>query len=256
MAAILYLRVSTQDQKDYGLGLEAQRHAIEQVAAARGLGVRAIHQDDTSGSTPLAARPGLAAAIAALEPGDILIAHARDRLARHIDVMREITRAVARRKAAILSAEGMDDCERHKPTLESAASRFTMTVMDAQAQMFREQLRARVAAVMSQCVRQGRKAGMIPYGYVQVATDQRTRRGTPVYLLERHAVEQATLRKIMELRAAGWGSTKIANHLNAAGSKTRCGGKWWPNTVASIVRAAMRPERAAAAVAAMCGGEA
>ena len=61
-----YVRVSTDEQADSGAGLEAQRTAIRVECARRGWNLIAIHEDAASART-LAARPGLAAALQAIE---------------------------------------------------------------------------------------------------------------------------------------------------------------------------------------------
>ena len=60
--AIAYVRVSTQQQGKSGLGLEAQRAAIEAFAKAEGLTLIEWQQDVESGS--IDTRPGLEAALA------------------------------------------------------------------------------------------------------------------------------------------------------------------------------------------------
>src|SRR5688500_7351522 len=83
--AIGYLRVSTDEQRDSGLGLEAQRTAIEAAATRQGLRIRATFDDaGLSGALPLATRPGLLQALNVLQRGDVLIVAKRDRLGRDV----------------------------------------------------------------------------------------------------------------------------------------------------------------------------
>jgi Resolvase, N terminal domain len=63
-----YVRVSTEDQGDLGVGLEAQREAIRSSCVARKWQLVAIHEDVASGKS-LAKRPGLDAATAAIHQG-------------------------------------------------------------------------------------------------------------------------------------------------------------------------------------------
>ena len=55
---IIYLRVSTDEQAESGLGLEAQLAACSTVADRLGAPIAAIHQDELTGATPLDRRPG------------------------------------------------------------------------------------------------------------------------------------------------------------------------------------------------------
>ena len=66
-SAIGYTRVSTSEQERSGLGLQAQRAAIEQFAAAEGLRLAGWYMDAETGkgSDALDRRPGLATALRA-----------------------------------------------------------------------------------------------------------------------------------------------------------------------------------------------
>jgi site-specific DNA recombinase len=78
MRAVAYLRVSTDEQAQSGLGLEAQAHACRQWAAREGFDLAGPFADDVSGAAPLDRRPGLLDAIAALGQGDHLLMAKRD----------------------------------------------------------------------------------------------------------------------------------------------------------------------------------
>lgn len=92
--AVGYLRVSTADQADSGLGLAAQREAIQNYADAHGLTVISWHEDvAVSGKVAPERRPGMSTALEALNGGDaaILIAAKLDRVSRS---MRDATTLV------------------------------------------------------------------------------------------------------------------------------------------------------------------
>src|SRR4051812_20553294 len=61
--AVIYTRVSSDEQGRSGLGLEAQAQAISKFCADEGFAVAARFQDVASGKLPLDGRPGLAAAL-------------------------------------------------------------------------------------------------------------------------------------------------------------------------------------------------
>jgi DNA invertase Pin-like site-specific DNA recombinase len=63
-----YVRVSTEEQGDFGAGLEAQRQAITAECRARGWHFLAIHEDVASGKA-FTNRPGLDAALQAAPRG-------------------------------------------------------------------------------------------------------------------------------------------------------------------------------------------
>src|SRR5580698_9852662 len=78
-----YIRVSTQEQAGSGLGMEAQRTALEAECGRRGWELVAVHEDaGLSGKS--ADRPGLRAAVDDVQSGrgGTLMASKLDRLSR------------------------------------------------------------------------------------------------------------------------------------------------------------------------------
>ena len=75
-----YCRVSTEQQADSGIGLDEQRRKIEARAAEMNWRLEHVYVDaGVSGSTPLGRRPEGARLLAALRPGDIVVAARMDR---------------------------------------------------------------------------------------------------------------------------------------------------------------------------------
>src|SRR6476660_9424655 len=84
---VAYVRVSTDEQAASGAGLDAQRIAIEAEAQRRGWTVLGWHADEgISGGKGVEHRPGLAAAIEAVESGRAagLLAAKLDRVSRSV----------------------------------------------------------------------------------------------------------------------------------------------------------------------------
>jgi predicted site-specific integrase-resolvase len=93
-----YIRVSTDDQP---LSAEAQRHRLREWCWANGLELVAIYEDvGVSGGWPLEKRPGILDAIRALQPGMVLLATKRDRLARDTMFTAKAIRAMVQDHAA------------------------------------------------------------------------------------------------------------------------------------------------------------
>src|SRR4030081_2754461 len=85
--AVAYLRVSTQQQQRSGLGIEAQRAAIERFAAAESLLITAEYSEFETGkgADALDRRPQLAAALAAARRAKCSIVVSKlDRLSRDV----------------------------------------------------------------------------------------------------------------------------------------------------------------------------
>ena len=99
--AVVYLRVSTEDQANSGLGLEAQEDACRHAAARLGIpGPLPRHADEgVSGTAPLDRRVGLMDAIGQLGKGDVLLVAKRDRLGREPIAVATIEAAVNKRGA-------------------------------------------------------------------------------------------------------------------------------------------------------------
>src|SRR5262245_29589625 len=124
--AIGYCRVSTDQQRESGLGLDGQRAAIEQTATRLQLHLAQTFTDaGLSGSLGVNDRPALADALNALRRGDVLIVAKRDRIARDAFVSVLIERETARRGARIVSAagEGTDT--------DDPSAVFTRRILDA-----------------------------------------------------------------------------------------------------------------------------
>lgn len=80
-----YARVSTDEQAESQLGLEAQRSAITQAAERLGVSVAAWHADEgVCGAASIERRAGLLRAMDTLGEGDVLIVSRRDRLSRDV----------------------------------------------------------------------------------------------------------------------------------------------------------------------------
>ena len=75
-AAVAYIRVSTGEQRESGLGLEAQRAAVTAEAERRGWELAQVFEDAGASGKTLKGRPGLLEALAAVEEGsaDVLLA--------------------------------------------------------------------------------------------------------------------------------------------------------------------------------------
>ena len=107
MAAVAYLRVSTDEQAESGLGLDAQLSAVQAAADRLGVAIAAVHTDaGVSGAKGIESRPGLFSALAAVKRGDVLLVAKRDRIARDMLLTMQVERELERKGARLVSAAG------------------------------------------------------------------------------------------------------------------------------------------------------
>lgn len=148
--AIGYVRVSTDEQGQSGLGLEAQREAIRRHCERRGLHLVEIHEDIASGADR--DRPGLAAAVEAVRKlrrrGAVLVIMRPDRLARDVEVSGRVQRLTGGR---IHSVE--------------AGGELPAMVLDMQSSMAKDERRLigeRTSAALARKRERGERVGADP----------------------------------------------------------------------------------------------
>jgi DNA invertase Pin-like site-specific DNA recombinase len=159
--AVAYLRVSTEQQAESGLGLEAQRVSVTAAAARLGLTlVETCVDAGTSGSLAMEDRPVLLEAIARLKRGDVLLVAKRDRLGRDVIAVALIERLIAKRGARFVSAagEGTDSTD--------PSGLLMRRLIDSFAEYERLMIATRTRAALAAKPRRGEwVSGVIPFGY-------------------------------------------------------------------------------------------
>lgn len=222
--ATAYLRVSTDQQADSGLGLEAQRSSVTAAAVRLGLVLREVHVDaGTSGALPLGKRPVLMRAVSAVQRGEVLLVAKRDRLARDWFEVAVIERDLVKHGARLVSAAG-EGTENDDP-----ASVLMRGVIDVVAQYERSIGRVRTKNALAAKRARGERVGQLPFGF-QLAADK--------VHLEPNPIEQDKLARIRDLKATGHSTRKITDVLNADGVTTRRGTPYRFQYVARALRQA------------------
>lgn len=205
--AIGYVRVSTREQAESGAGLQAQRDAITAAAAQRGWQVVGIRDDQGASAKSLSGRPGVLAAIEAVEHGgaDVLVVAKLDRLSRSVADFAAILDRARRRNWGLVALDiGVDTT--------TPAGELVANVMAAVAQWERraigERTRDGLAAKRAAGVRLGRPPVLSPVVVERIATARR----------------------------AGCTLQAIADSLNDEAIPTAHGGACWrPSTVAGVL---------------------
>ena len=220
--AIGYRRVSTGQQANSGLGLEAQQEALVQAAARLQLPLVATFTDaGVSGTAAVEDRPGLFAAIHQLRRGDVLLVAKRDRLGRDVVLVAMLERVVERRGARIISASGEGNGD-------DASALLQRRILDAFGEYERLIIGQRTKAALKAKRQRGERAGTLPYGF-QLAADGRQ--------LIKEPAEQRALAALRELQDGGATLRTIAAELTRQGFRTRTGGTWRHQYVARLSRA-------------------
>jgi DNA invertase Pin-like site-specific DNA recombinase len=200
-----YSRVSTFEQGDTGLGLQAQRAVIESECLRRGWQLARIDEDILSGKTMK--RPGLQAALASCRSGEAagLVVAKLDRLSRSVVDFAKV--------------------------LEEARQRgFNLSVLDLGLDLATPQgeLVANVVASVAQWER--RMIGQRTTDALAIKRQQGVRLGRPPVL------DRSVVTKINRDRRRGSTFAAIAERLNRAGVPTAHDGKcWYPATVRDVV---------------------
>jgi len=213
-----YVRVSTDQQAESGLSIEAQREQLVSFTIASGLELVGLFIDaGISGAKDETERPGLREALAAITDGraDALVVSKRDRLARDMSLAGYIETTVKRAGGEVIVLDEQD------------VSPITRCVMQMVAQIERELASQRTRLAMKALRDQGKHCGSTPYGYTIV--DGR---------LEPKTGETEVIGQIVELRAKKTTLAAIATHLTDTSVPTRRGGKWSAEQVRAILERA------------------
>ena len=215
--SVAYLRVSTREQGTSGLGLEAQRRAVDVFCESHGYQVTATYQDIESGKHNL--RPGLAAALAAAKVvGATLIIAKLDRLSRNAAFI------------LTLRDSGVDFIAADMPE----ANTLTVGIMALLAQQERELISTRTLVALAEL-----KARGVKLGSPEHLTDEARAKGRAARRAAARLNSNGAFTHAIAYRAAGWTLAQISEQLNQAGARTRRGKLFTPTTVLRLLKMAV-----------------
>jgi DNA invertase Pin-like site-specific DNA recombinase len=214
MQAVAYYRVSTKKQGESGLGLDAQRAAVESYAARNGLDIIQEFTEIETG-TRKRTRPQIAAAIrAAKQAGAVLLIAKLDRLARNVHFV------------SGLMESGVSFTAVDMPQIDNLTIHILAAVAEQEAQLISQRTKAALAAA---------KAKGTKLGNPQHLTQEAQQAGANSMRAAAVTAYQPVMGYINLLSESGLGHAAIATKLNREGHKTRRGGKFYPMTVWRIL---------------------
>jgi DNA invertase Pin-like site-specific DNA recombinase len=212
-----YVRVSTGAQGRSGLGIEAQREALQRFAETEGFEVTRVYTDIETGkgADALERRPQLAAALAEARRQRCPVAVAKlDRLSRDVHF---ISGLMAQRVPFLVAELGPD------------VDPFILHLFAALAEKERSMISTRTRAALAAAKARGVKLG---------GPNLKQARKVALETVHASAVRHAAnvLPIIREVQRAGARTLRdVAEALNARGISTARGGRWHAQTVANVL---------------------
>ena len=225
--AIGLVRVSTEEQADSGLGLDAQRHALKEAADRMGLQlVRVVEEAGVSGGAAIEKRLGLLEAIDAVPKGGVLLVAKLDRVARDKFVSAWVEKELAVRDARVVSAAG----EGTDPEGDELGNLILRRVTEMFAEYERALIRVRTKAALAAKRRKGEKlGGRVPIGFTVEQDGDGTKRLVP------EPREQAAMTLASQLRRDGKSLRQVGAALESAGHRPRSAKQWHAKVVRDMV---------------------
>jgi DNA invertase Pin-like site-specific DNA recombinase len=205
--ALGYARVSTDTQSASGISLEEQQRKIEARSLENGWHLERVYIDaGISGSTPLGKRPEGAKLLAAVRPGDVVVAAKMDRCFRSAFDALETIASFKRRKISLWLLDLGNDCS------GNGISELIVTVLAAVARFECSLISERIKDAKRQLRATGRhQGGDAPFGWRVV------KEGPDDGKLVPDPEEQRALEDMARMKAEGASLRTIANTLKARG---------------------------------------
>lgn len=215
--AIGYIRVSTEQQVDEGVSLEAQKAKIVAWCKANDYDLANVYMDAGISGKSMDKRTGLADALKAVKKDMVLVVYSLSRLARSTQDTLSIADGINKAGADLVSLT-----ERIDTT--GAMGKMMFTLMAAFNQLERDVTSERTKAALQHKKAKGEKYSTTPFGYEAIEGR----------LIEVKA-EAQIVANIMQQRQTGSTLVEIATHLNASGIQGKKGGKWHASTVRYLI---------------------
>ena len=226
-SAVLYIRVSTLDQAEHGVSLDAQEQRLRAYAAAQGLSVVAVLREEAiSGTVPLSERPEGKKLVELVTTGKAahVVALKLDRLFRSAVDALQTTAEWDRRGVSL----HLVDLGGQSLNTGSAMGRMMLTMLAGFAQFERDLTAERTKAALAHKRNANTVYSPVPFGKIREGD-----------ALRNDDAEQSIIARIRAMRAKGLPLRRIADRLNGEGVRSKQGCTWYASTVAYILRHAV-----------------
>lgn len=216
-----YCRVSSNQQVEDGVSLDAQKAKIEAWCVMNGMELAGVFVDAGISGKRADNRPEFQKALAAVTKSrGVLVVYSLSRLARNTRDTITISETLSKAGADLVSVS-------EKIDTTSAAGKMVFQMLAVLAEFERNQISERTKMALQFKKSEGKRVGQVPFGF-QVAED-----GESLVPNER---EQAIIELMVVLRESGLSYSKISGILNRKQVPTKeAGGKWGSATVLRIL---------------------
>ena len=215
--AIVYTRVSTNEQSIEGVSLEMQKSKAKSYCHLNDLLIKNVFSDIASGKTTK--RPGLQNALGSCGRGDVLIVYSLSRLSRSVMDTLAIADSLNQRGVDLVSLSERIDTS-------TPSGRLVLTVLSGMNQWEREQLAERTRDALQTKRARGERTGAIPYGY-QLAEDG-------IHLVK-DQTEQVMIDLAKALKKEGKSLRQIADRLTLEGFVPKRGKRFYAQSVKNLL---------------------
>jgi len=222
--AVVYLRVSTEEQSKEGVSLEAQEEKIRAYCSLKGLEIVEVCIDaGVSGSKVLESREAGSKLMKLIneKKANAVVTFKLDRLFRDAEDALHITKMWDKKGVAL----HLVDMGGQTIDTKTAMGTLFMNMLAGFAEVERKLISERTAMALNHKKNSKQAYSPTPFGFERVGDS-----------LVEDEQEQAIIRRIFFERSEGLSYWKIAEELNQAGVRTKKGGnKWYASTVKYIL---------------------
>ena len=218
--AIGYIRVSTTDQADNGVSLDAQREKIQAWCLVNDLTLDHVFVDAGLSGKRADNRPALQEAIsAACDAESVLVVYSLSRLARSTKDTIQLSEKLSKAGADLVSLS-------EKIDTTSAAGKMVFRMLAVMAEFERDLVSERTTAALGHKRDRGERVGKVPFGF-NLSTDGIN--------LTPNDQEQQVINLIGQLRQEGMSLRSIALELSCRGVQTKEGNSQWSHTAVNRI---------------------